>query len=375
MNIHSENTVNKEYKRILYFSCVAWGWIKQRPQFIAEGLAKNYLVDYCYVSGLKRFDSVMNKFNSGNLKIKRIFKPPLLYYFSQLNIVLLTLQLKVKMRKYDILWINGRCELFEKFFNELSKKPRIIYDCLDDMLEFPVPKNNLKVKEKIAAGEKNITKNAELIFCSSEYLINKIKRRHNINKNVSLVNNAINISSYKKEPIPKSVSINKSFVITYIGTISEWFDFESLMLTLEKYSDIEYHLYGVKDTKIPVHKNIKYKGTLEHSEIFNIMAFSDALIMPFKLNELIRSVDPVKIYEYIYSGRPVIAILYEGTKKFKPYAYLYKDQNELDEFINDLRHKRLKIKLSEQDRIKFGEENCWEKRLDIINNKIKLLSF
>jgi hypothetical protein len=103
------------------------------------------------------------------------------------------------------------------------------------------------------------------------------------------------------------------------------------------------------------------------------MVFSDALIMPFKPNELIRSVDPVKIYEYIYSGRPVIAILYEGTKKFEPYAYLYKDKNEMDEFINDLRHKRLIIKLSEQDRIKFGEENCWEKRLDIINIKIKLL--
>ena len=40
-------------KRILYLSHISWNWIKQRPQFIAEQLAKDYIVDVYYRQPLK----------------------------------------------------------------------------------------------------------------------------------------------------------------------------------------------------------------------------------------------------------------------------------------------------------------------------------
>lgn len=372
MKTRSEITADHNSIKILYFSCVPWGWIRQRPHFVAEGLAKDYLVDYCYVSGLKRFDSVKNKFSNYNLKIKRIFKPPFLNYFSWFNIIVLTLQLKILLKKYDILWINGRCELFQKFFNAVLKKPFIIYDCLDDQLEFSLPKNNATIKEKIADGERNIVQHADLVFCSSQTLTNKIRTRYNIKKNIYLVNNAMNISAYQPQPVTQKNNTER-FVITYIGTISEWFDFESLLITLQLYSNIEYHLYGARDFKIPNHPSIKYKGTLEHSEVFKVMATSDALIMPFKINELIRSVDPVKIYEYIFSGKPVISTNYEETKKFEAFVHLYNDQHELNELISNLTNEKLKPKVSEENRIKFGNSNSWDERLKIIFENIEQL--
>ena len=35
-------------KKVLYVMHISWGWIKQRPQFLAEELAKYYEVDVFY---------------------------------------------------------------------------------------------------------------------------------------------------------------------------------------------------------------------------------------------------------------------------------------------------------------------------------------
>ena len=80
------------------------------------------------------------------------------------------------------------------------------------------------------------------------------------------------------------------------------------------------------------------------------MRYAKALIMPFKVNELIKSVNPVKIYEYIWMGLPVIAPYYGETEKFSDYIYLY---NNPDDFI--------KKKTKEENRL-FAESKQWKNR-------------
>ena len=42
-----------------------------------------------------------------------------------------------------------------------------------------------------------------------------------------------------------------------------------------------------------------FHGPIEHSRLIENKELYDVLIMPFIRNELIESVDPVKLYEYI----------------------------------------------------------------------------
>ena len=35
-------------KKILYLMNIPWGWVKQRPHFIAEYLSKDFIVDVYY---------------------------------------------------------------------------------------------------------------------------------------------------------------------------------------------------------------------------------------------------------------------------------------------------------------------------------------
>ena len=43
--------------------------------------------------------------------------------------------------------------------------------------------------------------------------------------------------------------------------------------------------------------------------------------MPFKLNDIIRDVDPVKLYEYISMGKPVISVYYKEVNQFRDFVF------------------------------------------------------
>jgi len=93
-----------------------------------------------------------------------------------------------------------------------------------------------------------------------------------------------------------------------------------------------------------------------------ILNWSDANVMPFKITKLIKSVNPVKLYEYILSGKPVIAPLYGESEQFKEYIYLYSSAQEYCAIIKDLGSNNLIAKASLDKCIKFCERNTWEKR-------------
>jgi hypothetical protein len=49
-------------------------------------------------------------------------------------------------------------------------------------------------------------------------------------------------------------------------------------------------------------------GQNHTKEIKSIMAEADILFMPFQVTDLIQSVNPVKLYEYIYSNKASISV-------------------------------------------------------------------
>lgn len=127
----------------------------------------------------------------------------------------------------------------------------------------------------------------------------------------------------KNSLLEKTKSLNKNKVITYIGTISQWINWDLILKSLKSFDNIEYHFYGPLDCTVPSHERIFYKGILPQNKIADAMQASDLLVMPFYVNSLIESVNPVKLYEYILSGIPSMACGYSESEKFSDYVYLY----------------------------------------------------
>jgi glycosyltransferase involved in cell wall biosynthesis len=89
---------------------------------------------------------------------------------------------------------------------------------------------------------------------------------------------------------------------------------------------------------------------------------ADALIMPFVKSELVLAVNPVKAYEYIASGKPVILTKYKETEKFEDFSYLYDGFADLNLLMLEISQGTLKARRSIEECRAFGNDNTWENR-------------
>lgn len=369
-------------KTVLYITSVPWNWIKQRPQFLAEELSKYFALDvFTKKSYAIKGSDLLNKnvqlknININAFRILPFGAVPIIRNLplNWINKLLLRIQI-ADINKYDILWI-GSASLYNLLKNRIQEYQTVIYDCMDDMLEFPYIKKSAKRKEIGLRNETQLLNDASIVFCSADYLKNKIVQRSRISPSkVVVVNNAIEVPNNKlgepEESLTKEIiQILESYKsLVYIGTIDEWFDFESVLHVLNNRPELHMVLIGPMRGTLPKHNRLHYMGTVTHDEIFHIMPHAFALIMPFKLNELIRSVNPVKLYEYIYAGAPVIATKYGETLKFSEYVNLYSNKHDLLEIINRIIDNPTSIDI-EKNR-DFVNQNTWKKRGEIINERL-----
>ena len=326
-------------KRILYVMHISWGWIKQRPQFLAEELAVFSKVDVFYRKSNQNKQGSNPSFQKGNLTVagfrnlpfERITWIPVSIAYL-INKLFWNLK-RVDISSYDYVWVTDPVLwwILKKKINR--KKTQLIYDCMDDYSAFPYIVRYPKYRSFEEREERALIADADYVFCSAKALRDKLVLRYGIDRNYYIINNAIadNIFEYKKQLDDIALPAN---ALVYIGTISEWFDFESTIKALNEFPMLHVVLYGpIRMADVPRHDRLEFRGPTLHSSIMAIMSQSKALFMPFVLNDLIESVNPVKIYEYLYSGKPVLATRYGETIPFEGNVTLYSNYNEFREFI------------------------------------------
>jgi glycosyltransferase involved in cell wall biosynthesis len=259
------------------------------------------------------------------------------------------------------------------FFPSIAhiRDKKIIYDCMDDLLEFTL---TVRLKTRFFRYEKKLIQKSYLVVFSSNYLKNVVEKRAPFAFSSIVVNNAIQIPEKHTEiSQQKNNSLDSIFcgrqhrIISYIGTVSDWFDYD-LLVKAANNKAVQFYIFGPVEHHFNPAENVLFFGPRRHDEVFYIMEKSDALIMPFMLTQLIQSVNPVKLYEYIYSGKPVISIRYEEALQFEKYVYLYNagDIDSLQKTLDELERNNYTPKASPHEMRNFVLDNTWEKRIDTL---------
>ena len=352
-------------KKVLYLMHVDWNWIKQRPHFIAENLSLVFEMRVFYPYSRDRKAMTANPTNIKKFPIVTLpFKRIKIINVISILMQKITFYLILRVYNPEIIWITHPM-LYDYLPKLDSKKHKIIYDCMDDVLGFDyIP----RIKNELEIAEKNLLRESEIVFVSSENLRKKLVERGCNEKKTTLVRNGYNGEIIET----KAESINNekgAFKIAYIGTISQWLDFETIEFSLIHISNIEYHFYGPIDCQVPKNEKIIFHGPIKHQLLYETIIDFDCLIMPFKVNELILSVDPVKLYEYINFNKNIITIQYPEIERFKDFVYFYNNMEEYVKVIEKLIQDN-RLKYNEHKRAEFLKENSWVKRTEIICNQI-----
>lgn len=364
-------------KKILYLSHVSWAIIKQRPQFIAEELSSHYSVDVYYKRTYKtpKKDLLTRVESKQNLALHsyQILPFDKIRVFDHISVDYINrIWMRMQMPNfddYDYVWISSPYTY--RFIKKLiTPKTKLIYDCMDDYPAFPdIPS---VARKHMFEDERLILKNAYKVLCSSSYLSQTIKSRANVQREILLFPNGIKIPNKQEiSSIPLEIQKKIAFIkqlptsLLYIGAISEWVDYDLILKALDNDDTLNVVLVGPVKTKLPTHQRMHVLGTIERTYIFELMKAATALIMPFVVNDLIKSVNPVKLYEYIYSGKPVISVRYSETEYFKEFVHLYNGYDEFREVVDKIKKGQGELG-DNNNRRAFIEANTWEKRVSDI---------
>lgn len=359
---------------------VDWNWIKQRPHFLFEELTKYFEMDLFYVSKLvdKNTNKLINSMDVySDSKTTRLLKVP----FSGRNslsrgIEQLCNHNHIKsISEYSHIWITSPIILDFIPLNVLKNK-NIIYDCMDNFSGFYTTES-FEVQKIVNKKEIDLIQHSAKIIVSSDYLKEKLVNnfKKEIKQEPVVVNNALSKSmledSLQNRYVQSFKRTDSFFDIMYIGTVGKWFDFELIIRVLNKFDNLTVTIIGpIEGTVTPLHARLKMIGPVDHRELPKYAAGTDAFIMPFKLNELVQAVDPVKMYEYISFMKPVISVDYEEMHKFSPFVNLYQNENELISNVEKLINGRLS-NLNLNKVKEFLKENTWDKRATKIYEVLK----
>ncbi|MFT5336089.1 MAG: teichuronic acid biosynthesis glycosyltransferase TuaH [Luteibaculaceae bacterium] len=342
---------------MLFVMHVPWSWIKQRPHFLAEELAKKG-------SMVRVLHPGKEKSKKGNVALipeigSKHFPYWLNKYFRLIQWIFLYL-------KSDVIWLcfPSQFAWFKKCSTFFGKK-KLVYDCMDDHAHFFTSD---KAISDFLEMEKKVIVQTDVLFFSSQKLMDTWEQRIGTMKGV-VINNALSKEgqSEKNEhpELKEQFSKDEHFKLIYVGTISKWMDLDLIMRLLREVESIRIYLIGPCEIKLPKHPRLFHQPPVEHSYIPWILSKANALFMPFKLNALIESVDPVKAYEYIYTGKPTFLKKYGETLKFRDNAFLYDNFEDFHlEILKSINQRERKA----VENVAFLKNNNWGKRVTEILN-------
>lgn len=351
-------------KKMLYIMAVDWNWIYQRPHVIAEYLSRDYEVTVAYPvkiwdrhisKNMEREPKTIQKlriwvfpFQRKSRLIGRIadgYKRSLLKNYQQYAYIYISYPMDIEYIPDDYRGV-------------------LIYDCIDDYEQMC---SNEYLKRRVRQDEKVLLQRSSIVFVSSQYLW---KKKANICKtNPNLIRNG---TGFQKIFDVKQAQIKKRYLVGYIGTIAEWFDYDLVRANCRKHKELEYHLIGPNLTYGQTEDDgIIYDGIIEHDNLQLHVKDYDCMIMPFIVNEIVKAVDPVKLYEYIAFGKCIISVYYEELECFRDYVYFYTTWEEYDELTSHLINQGFPPKYDKEQQELFLAENSWGERYQKIHQLIE----
>jgi len=363
--------------RLVYLSPVPWSSFAQRPHKFVEWFHQNFEGEVLWINpyptrlpALVDFIRLVNKEkNTSNVEPEwlTVVNPrsipiePLAY-----SVVFNRMLWKDILHETNKFIADGDCiigigkpsELVLKILSDHQN----IFSFYDAMDFFPAFCKGIS-RSKMEKTENKIVSCVNKMIVSSSNLATHFSAQHT---SVSLALNACDASMFADsfENRHKSKAI-----IGYVGMMKHWFDWSLVIAIAEAFPDACIRLIGpihVPSIK-PLPENIELLPPCDHISAIKAMQKFSVGLIPFKLNELTQSVDPVKYYEYRAIGLPVLSTRFGEMelRNGESGVFLIDDNSNVKALLNAA----LNYKSSKEETEMFRAKNSWSDRFDNIFDK------
>ncbi len=233
--------------------------------------------------------------------------------------------------KNPILWVANvrRTYLMEEFPDSLK-----IFDAIDDWEHMATYE---KRQESVKRGYQTMLDQTDIIYTVSKHLQERFQENART-EHVYHLPNGVDLELFQHQALPpssrKSRHQDRPPLLTYVGVLSERFDIDLIEQVAKDWPDCHIRLIGPMSRFMDERwkavgklSNIEWAGRVDHSKIPELIASSDVLLVPHRASPLSLSMDPLKLYEYLTTGLPIVSTPVPPMEEFSQMVYIGADKH------------------------------------------------
>ncbi len=296
-------------------------------------------------------------------------------FAKKINFILLNNWLNYWLRKlnfeHNIFWTYN--PLTTGLF-DTEDYEKLIYHCVDEIKAQPGMPVDL-----LEEGEKELIGSSDFVFTTSMKLY---ETRKVWNKKTYYFSNVADFNHFSKARneltlIPSDLLKIPSPRIGFIGALSGYkIDFRLLQYLANKYPEYSFVLIGkvgegdpwTNIDNLKKFKNIYFLGPKLYAELPSYLKGMDVLTLPNNINEYTDSMFPMKFFEYLATGKPVVSVNLLALQEYNDVCFLSKTY---EDFSNNIETALGNIDFRLEEKLSLAKEFTYKirmkKMMDIID--------
>lgn len=221
---------------------------------------------------------------------------------------------------YDVVFIDHP-KLYE-ILNYISYK-KLVYRPTDIMSGVGIRNNE--------HYEKKILERCVALIATSKIIVDKVVNLYDFKKPFLIQINGVDYGLFRAPAEKPSIyNLDDRLKVIYVGEFDGRFDFEIARQIVLKFSNLNFYFVGPTNKNLEAYlgeiENVNILGSRRFEEIPPFLQYADIAIMPFSKHPSNAGRSPMKLYEYLSVGLPVVSALTPELERRKlPGVLFYTD--------------------------------------------------
>ncbi|HEY1434517.1 MAG TPA: glycosyltransferase, partial [Thermoanaerobaculia bacterium] len=243
---------------------------------------------------------------------------------------------------------------------------RLVYDCMDEHTGFGTHGAGTEEDERRLIAE------ADLVLVTSRPLLDKIAR---VRPDALRVPNAVDAARFEHLPARTASPLSKLArpVVGYYGAIAAWFDVAAVAEASRRHPEWSFALVGdsagARLESLDGRLNVHRFGEVPYEKLPTYVAGFDVCTIPFERTPLTEATNPVKLYEYLATGKPIVARRLPELEPFQELLTLYDAGADFAAALERAMREEASAGLGDRRRA-LARANTWEERYRALRERL-----
>ncbi|MFA6197837.1 MAG: glycosyltransferase [Patescibacteria group bacterium] len=242
------------------------------------------------------------------------------------------IQRRLKSLKFDQPALWSYLPLFGRLFTELPASLRV-FDAVDDWTAHPWM---AQWRGRLETNYRTISNRADVVFT----VANELRDRFDHQPKVHWIPNGVDFEHWQNHgPFPDDLTGIPAPIVGYVGVIQNRIDSELIQQLAERNPAKSFvfigNVYSDFNKSVFDHcPNVHFLGQKTYAELPSYVNRFHVCMIPHRIDPFTRSMNPLKLYEYLACGLPVISTPVSGMSMFGDLVRLAKDAGSFSEQID-----------------------------------------